>query len=113
MENLRSLAEIKNLMTNDELSLVDLCKHYLNKIKNSNSNAFIEVFEDEALRKAKEIEEKFKTGNAGLLAGMIIGIKDNICYKDHCVSASSKILENFNSLFSATSIQNLIAEVKR
>jgi len=97
-------------MANDELSLVDLCKHYLNKINNSDSNAFIEVFEDEALIKAKEIDEKFKTGNAGLLAGMIIGIKDNICYKGHCVSASSKILENFNSLFSATSVQNLITE---
>ena len=41
---------------------------------------------------------------------MIIGIKDNICYKGHKVSAASKILENFESLFNATVIERLLAE---
>ena len=44
------------------------------------------------------------------LAGMVLGIKDNICYKDHKLSAASKILDNFESLFTATSVQRLINE---
>ena len=41
---------------------------------------------------------------------MVVGIKDNICYKGHRVSASSKILENFISLYSATAVERLLAE---
>jgi aspartyl-tRNA(Asn)/glutamyl-tRNA(Gln) amidotransferase subunit A len=41
---------------------------------------------------------------------MVIGLKDNLCYKDHKVSASSKILEGFESLFTATAVQRLIDE---
>jgi aspartyl-tRNA(Asn)/glutamyl-tRNA(Gln) amidotransferase subunit A len=48
--------------------------------------------------KAASIQEKIEQKAAGRLAGMVIGIKDNICYKNHKVSASSKILEGFESL---------------
>ena len=41
---------------------------------------------------------------------MILGIKDNICYKGHKVSASSKILNNFESLYTSTVLQRLIDE---
>ena len=41
---------------------------------------------------------------------MVLGIKDNLCYKGHRVSASSKILNGFESLFSATAIKKIIAE---
>ena len=41
---------------------------------------------------------------------MIIGIKDNICYKGHRVSAASKILDGFESMFSATVVERLLAE---
>jgi aspartyl-tRNA(Asn)/glutamyl-tRNA(Gln) amidotransferase subunit A len=41
---------------------------------------------------------------------MVVGIKDNLCYKNHKVSASSKILDGFESLFTATSVQRLIDE---
>ena len=42
--------------------------------------------------------------------GVIVGLKDVICYKDHKVSASSKILNNFSSLYSATAVERLLAE---
>lgn len=84
---------------------------YLQRIEaNKNLNAFLEVFADEALQKAKEIDGKIAQNTAGKLAGMVIAIKDNICYKHHKVSASSKILENFESLFSATALERLLAE---
>jgi aspartyl-tRNA(Asn)/glutamyl-tRNA(Gln) amidotransferase subunit A len=41
---------------------------------------------------------------------MVIGLKDNICYKDHKVSAASKILEGFTSIYSSTVVERLLAE---
>ncbi len=73
-------------------------------------NAFLEVFADSALQQAKTIDEKIKNGKGGKLAGVIVGLKDNICYKGHHVSASSKILKGFESLYSATVVEKLLAE---
>ncbi|MES2134241.1 MAG: amidase family protein, partial [Bacteroidota bacterium] len=56
-------------------------------------NAFLEVFTDSAMAQAKLVDEKIASKKSGKLAGVIIGLKDNICYKGHKVSASSKILE--------------------
>ena len=78
--------------------------------ENHRLNAFLEVFESSALAQALVIDEKIKSGTEGKLAGVIVGLKDNICYKGHKVSASSKILEGFESLYSATVLERLIAE---
>jgi aspartyl-tRNA(Asn)/glutamyl-tRNA(Gln) amidotransferase subunit A len=37
-------------------------------------------------------------------------LKDNLCYKDHQVTASSKILEGFTSLYTSTAVQRLLDE---
>ncbi len=76
----------------------------------SHLNAYLEVFEEEARIQADSIAQKLKNGNAGQLAGMIIGIKDNMCLRGHRVSAGSKILEHFESLFTATAVQRLLDE---
>ncbi len=73
-------------------------------------NAFLEVFNDSAITQAKLVDEKIASKTAGKLAGVIIGLKDNICYKGHKVSASSKILEGFESLYSSTVVERLLAE---
>ena len=85
-------------------------QHYLNAIENKRHlNSFLEIFAEEALSRASELDalsfEKW-----GKLHGVVIGIKDLICYKNHKVSASSKILEGFTSLYSATAVERLIAE---
>jgi len=72
-------------------------------------NAFLELFPESALAKADEVDAKLEAGNAGALAGMLVSIKDNICYKDHRVGASSRILEGFTSLYSATVVERLLA----
>lgn len=84
---------------------------FLSRIEeNKHLNAFLEVFADEALARAEEIDQKIASGNGGRLAGVVVGIKDNICYNGHKVSASSKILEGFESLYSATAVEKLLAE---
>ena len=89
----------------------DLTEQAIKQIsENHRLNAFLEVFESSALAQALIVDEKIKSGTEGKLAGVIVGLKDNICYKGHKVSASSKILEGFESLYSATVVERLIAE---
>jgi aspartyl-tRNA(Asn)/glutamyl-tRNA(Gln) amidotransferase subunit A len=106
-----SLTEIKSGLQSGEITVLDLVKNYLNEIKkNAHLNAFNEVFENEALINAKNVDERLKNGTAGKLAGMVIAIKDNICYKGHQVTASSKILKGFTSIYSSTIVERLLAQ---
>jgi aspartyl-tRNA(Asn)/glutamyl-tRNA(Gln) amidotransferase subunit A len=106
-----SLSEIQTDLSNNAISCVDLVKSYVSRIQDKkNLNIFLEVFEKSALEKAKLVDEKVQSKTAGKLAGMVIALKDNICYKGHRVSASSKILEGFESLYSATVVERLLAE---
>lgn len=102
---------MQNALNNDTTNVVDITKTYLQNIaENQHLNAFNEVYSDEALEQARLVDEKLANCSAGKLAGMVVGIKDNLCYKNHKVSASSKILDGFESLFTATSVQRLIDE---
>ena len=102
---------MQNALNNDTTNVVEITKTYLQNIaENQHLNAFIEVYSDEALEQARLVDEKLANCSAGKLAGMVVGIKDNLCYKNHKVSASSKILDGFESLFTATSVQRLIDE---
>ena len=110
MKDFSRLSLIRQELESGLLDLTDLVSFYLKNIEeNKHLNAFLEVFEDEALARSKEIQSKINNGTAGLLAGLVIGLKDNIVYKGHRVSASSKILEGFESLFNATATERLLA----
>lgn len=94
-----------------KLSLADNVKHFLKNIDDQKDlNAFNFVFSDEAIEKAKEVEQKIKNNSAGKLAGMVIAIKDVLAYKGHPLTCSSNILKNFTSLYTATAVQKLIDE---
>lgn len=106
-----SLKEVQIELSSKSITLKNVVSHYLQNIEERrNLNAFLEVWGDEALVQAEEIQQKIDNGTAGKLAGMVIAIKDNICYKNHKVSASSKILEGFESLYSATVVERILAE---
>ena len=111
MSTFRSFIEVQEALAKNKTTCLEITNTFLAKIEEyKHLNAFVEIFNNEALNRAKEIDKKIKTGTAGRLAGMVLGIKDNICYKGHSVSASSRILNGFESLFSATVIKKLIAE---
>lgn len=106
-----SLKEIQTLIGKKELTLPQLLDHYFKQIEDhKHLNAFNEVFFLSAAQQAKEVQQKIDNGTAGKLAGMVIGLKDNICYKDHEVTASSKMLEGFVSPYSATVTERLLKE---
>lgn len=106
-----SLDEIKEEIQLGRVTVEGLVKNYLSQIRaNAHLNAFNEVFDQEAFSRSKEVDARIRSGNAGKLAGMVIAIKDNICYKGHKVSASSKILDGFTSIYSSTIVERLLAE---
>ncbi|MFN8264805.1 MAG: Asp-tRNA(Asn)/Glu-tRNA(Gln) amidotransferase subunit GatA [Chitinophagaceae bacterium] len=85
---------------------------YTNQIeKQKRLNAVVRVFAEEALHKAKELDQLRKAGKpTGKLHGVVFTIKDVICYRDHVVTASSHILKGFESQFHATAVEKLLAE---
>lgn len=106
----RTIADIKGAIQSGT-SAISIVEESLSRIESKKElNAFVEVFSSSAIATAKSVDEKIKEGTAGKLAGVILGIKDNICYKGHKVSAASKILNNFESLFTATVLQKLLDE---
>jgi aspartyl-tRNA(Asn)/glutamyl-tRNA(Gln) amidotransferase subunit A len=106
-----SVTEIQKDLGSGAITLSELVQYYLDRIQqNQHLNAFIEVYAEESVSRAKEVESKIKSGTAGRLAGMVIGLKDNLCYKDHVVTASSKILDGFTSLYTSTAVQRLLDE---
>jgi aspartyl-tRNA(Asn)/glutamyl-tRNA(Gln) amidotransferase subunit A len=106
-----ALSEVQKDLGNGVIALPELVDYYLKNIEQSRHlNAFVEVFAEEAKAQAALVQQKIKDGKAGKLAGAVIGIKDNLCYKGHVVTASSKILAGFESLYTATAVERLLTE---
>ncbi|HUX83657.1 MAG TPA: Asp-tRNA(Asn)/Glu-tRNA(Gln) amidotransferase subunit GatA [Chitinophagaceae bacterium] len=95
-----------------KVSCVQTVRNYLDRISAHRSlNAFIEVYGEEALETAASIDARFQEGRpAGRLAGLVIGIKDVLCHKNHRVSAASRMLEGYVAPYSATAVQRLLDE---
>ena len=100
------------MLLSSKVTCVEAVSFYLKNIKaNSHLNAFLEVYEEEALECAARLDTNRKSGKKpGKLHGVIIGLKDVIACKHHKLSASSKILENFQSVYSATVTERLLKE---
>ncbi len=106
-----NLSEKIGLIKSGRISLIENVETFLQTIQSrKNLNAYNFVFEEEAIQRAKEIESKIKSGQSGKLAGAVVAIKDVLAYKDHPLTCSSKILSNFISIYSATSVQKIIDE---
>lgn len=112
MGKYRLLADIQRDLLAKKITVSDLVADYLATIaKNQHLNAFLEVYTAEIIQQAKDLDEKIASGKPlGRLFGCVISVKDNICYKGHKVSAGSKILGGYTSLFSATAIERLLTE---
>jgi aspartyl-tRNA(Asn)/glutamyl-tRNA(Gln) amidotransferase subunit A len=91
---------------------LEAVEYYLGKITEAiKLNAFVEVYAKESTERAISLDEKRKNGQpCGKLHGVVIAIKDVICYKDHKISAASAILKNFVSLYNSTAVENLLNE---
>ena len=111
MKVFRSFQDLQARLFNNEFTCEELVRFYLNEIKTKdNYNAFIETFDDSSYEQARIVDHDILNNKKKRLSGLIIGIKDNICYQNHVVTASSLILKDFKSLYSATAVNKLIEE---
>lgn len=109
MEKFISFDEIQKSLEKKETDCQAIVSYYLQNIQTkAHLNAFVEVYEQSALDQAKKIDEKLASGKAGKLAGMVIGIKDVLCYQGHESNASSNILAGYEAQFTTTAVQRLI-----
>jgi aspartyl-tRNA(Asn)/glutamyl-tRNA(Gln) amidotransferase subunit A len=85
-------------------------EYYLEKINTAKRlNVFVEIFTEESIARAKQLDDERKNGKpVKTLHGVVIAIKDVICYKDHHVTAASNILRGFKSLYSSTAVEKLL-----
>lgn len=95
------------------MDIVQKVEKYLEEIKNKNEilGAFIDVWQDDALQRAKSIYKEIKDGrNPKRLYGYVVGLKDNILFEGKEFSACSKILKNHIATYTATALKRMIEE---
>ena len=105
--------ELQEKLKSKELTVSEITRAYVDRIneKEKDINAFITLLTDEAIEKSKEIEEKINNEEINSeLAGIPIGIKDNICTKGIKTTCASKMLENFVSPYDATVMNKINSE---
>lgn len=112
MPKFTHLSQVRTAIEDGDLTCAQLVEYYLNQIEQqSELNIYVEVYAEEALERARTLDARYQQspGELGRLYGMVLSHKDVICYAGHGVQAGSKILEGFESLYSATAIERLLA----
>lgn len=108
-----SIHEIKNKLENREVKAVEIVEANLNRINSVENkvNSYITITEDIAIEKAKDIDKKINNNESiGVLGGVPMAIKDNICTEGILTSCASKMLENFIPPYNATVYEKLLSE---
>lgn len=108
-----SILSIREKLRKKEIDAVTLVNTIIDNIEKDNKRedkiyAYIEIFKDEALEKAKEAQKKIDKGEDLPLLGVPICIKDNLCYKGHLMTGASRMLEGYVAPYTATTVQRLI-----
>src|SRR5699024_10998034 len=102
--------EIAQGYRNRDFSCEEVTKEFLDSIKEKDKeiNAYITVTEEEALKKAREVDEKFHNREEmSQLAGVPISIKDNISVKNIKMTCGSRMLENYIAPYDATLVKKI------
>lgn len=105
--------ELIEKLEKNEVTSEEITKAYFDRIKEKDGQvkAYVSTLEEQAMAKAKQIDEARKAGKTlGKFAGIPIGIKDNMCITRTRTTCSSKMLENFVAPYDATVIEKLNAE---
>ncbi len=107
-----SILQYQQELSQNTTSCREAVQHYLERIESGKRlNAFTEVYSKEAMERAAQLDQQRKDGlPARKLHGVVIAIKDVLCYKDHTVTAASRILKDFTSVYTSTAVQRLLDE---
>lgn len=110
MRNLHrfSAIDLRNTFIQGEIKAVEIAQSFLNRIERFDPElgAFLQVFIPQILRKAELLDEKrAKNIPLGKMAGIPVGIKDNIHISGEITSCASQILKNYRAPFDATIVR--------
>ncbi len=103
-----NLIELRDAIASKRVSAVEAVRAYLGRIAelDGSLHCYLETFADRAVARAAEVDAGRITG---LLAGVPVSIKDNLCTDQGHTTCSSRMLANFKSPYSATVIRRLEA----
>ena len=106
----KSAFELSQMIKDKQISSVEVTKSVFDRIDSVEGkvDAYVTLDKENALIKAEEVDKKFANGDRlSPLAGIPIGIKDNISTKGLRTTCSSKMLENYVPPFNATVIEKI------
>lgn len=104
---------IHDALRSGEMTATDVTQTCLDRIDEVEDrvHAFVDVWKDQALARAGVIDRMLEKGDdAGVLAGVPIGLKDNLCTTLGKTTCASKILQGFNSPYDATVVERMAAQ---
>lgn len=105
-----SAVELSAAIKQGKVTAVEAMEAVLSRIdeRESDINAYVTMDREQALKAAAAVQEKIEKGELnGVLAGVPVAVKDNLCTEGMRTTCSSKILENFVPTFSAEAVVNL------
>ncbi|CAM4008030.1 Asp-tRNA(Asn)/Glu-tRNA(Gln) amidotransferase subunit GatA [Vreelandella rituensis] len=107
----KTVTQLAAALADGELTSRELTSHYLQRIERLDSklNSFITVTADQALKAADAADQARAKGNAGLLTGIPLALKDIFCTKGVKTSCGSKMLDTFIAPYNATVVEKLNA----
>ena len=104
---------IRQDILSKKTTAVDVVERFFARIEaiDPKVRAFLSINKPAALAQAKKVDEKIARGEKpGLLAGLPVAVKDNICTIDAPTTCASKILENYRPPYDATVVRRLREE---
>ena len=110
MFSFSSIDQYHSSLQDGTATCLQAVEHYLQRINaQMHLNAFVDIYADEARTRAAALDLQRQSGRPmEVLHGVVIGIKDVIAYNGHKLTAASRILEGFHSIYSATAVERLL-----
>jgi aspartyl-tRNA(Asn)/glutamyl-tRNA(Gln) amidotransferase subunit A len=107
-----SIRELHHQLVGKEISAIELTQAALDRIEavEPRLRSFLRVTTDVAIAQAQRVDDRIAAGETiGLLAGIPLGIKDNLCTQGVTTTCGSRILENFVPPFESTVTDRLFS----
>ena len=108
----QTIGKLRQMLDSKEISAPELTQSYLDRIAKYDDTIqrYITVTAERALADAAAAQKKIDAGNAGVLCGIPMAIKDNICTDGIKTTCASKMLEDFIPPYNATVMEKLAAQ---